>query len=230
MSDYFKLQRGFLELNWFDKPEMFALFMHVLACAKEQDTKNCGLTIHRGQMKTSLGQLSDATELSKMTLRTCIKKLKDWELIDTESCNRHTIITIRNYDDYFDVEKPKESSREEKKAAITPPPVKKDTEGQAKAKKTKEELAADTEKRMAKFYQELVPYVETYGKDMVRQFYDYWSETNKSKSRMRFEQQTTWNLNLRLQRWARQQAVKGEKSLSTALHNSESKDYTKGGW
>lgn len=209
---------------------MLALYMHFLAYAKEHDTKNCGLTMHRGQMKTSLGQLSDATALSKMVLRTCIKKLKDWELIDTESCNRHTIITIRNYDDYFDVEKPKEPPKEEKKAVITPPSVKEQTEEQVKPKKTKEELAADTEKRMANFYQELIPYVDTYGKDMIRQFYDYWSETNKSKSRMRFEQERTWDLNLRLQRWACRQTNKGSKSSSIALHDSANKDYSEGGW
>lgn len=205
--------------------------MYILACAKEQDTKDCGLTIHRGQMKTSLGLLSEATGLSKMTLRTCTKKLKDWELIDTESCNRHTIVTIRNYDDYFYEEKPMEPpKKEEKKASLTPPPVKEQTEEQAKPMKTKEEIAGDTEKRMAKFYQELVPYVESYGKDMIRQFYDYWSETNKSKSRMRFEQQTTWNLNLRLQRWARQQTSKGSKLSSTTLHDATNKDYSEGGW
>lgn len=210
---------------------MFALFIHFLACAKKQDTKDCGLTIHRGQMKTSLGILSDATKLSVRTLRTCIKKLKDWELIDTESCNRHTIVTISNYDDYFVDENPKEPPKEEeKKTAIAPPPAKEQTEEQAKPKKTKEELAADTEKRMTKFYQDLVPYVDTYGKDMIRQFYDYWSETNKSQSRMRFEQQTTWNLNLRLQRWARQQTSKGSKSSSAALHDSANKDYSEGGW
>lgn len=231
MSDYIKLQREFLECNWFDKPEMFALFIHFLACAKEQDTKDCGLTIHRGQMKTSLGLLSDATGLSRMTLRTCIKKLKDWELIDTESCNRHTIVTIINYDDYLEEEKPKEPPKEEEKiAAITPLPIIEQTDKQAKPKKTKEGIAADTEKRMNKFYQELVPYVETYGRDMIRQFYDYWSETNKSKSRMRFEQQTTWNLNLRLQRWARQQTDKGSLPSSTILHDSANKDYSEGGW
>ena len=32
------------------------------------------------------------------------------------------------------------------------------------------------ELRKEKFYQSLVPYVAKYGKDMVRAFYDYWTE------------------------------------------------------
>jgi hypothetical protein len=59
------------------------------------------------------------------------------------------------------------------------------------------------ENRKAKFYDELVPFVSIYGKDMIRDFYDYWSEENRSRTKMRFEQQTTWQLNLRLKTWAK---------------------------
>lgn len=55
--------------------------------------------------------------------------------------------------------------------------------------------------REQRFYQSLTKYVETYGKDMVRKFYDYWREPNKSKSKMRWEQERTWDLGLRLKKW-----------------------------
>jgi len=68
--------------------------------------------------------------------------------------------------------------------------------------KTKAELIADMERRKKVFYSSLIPYLLTYGKEMLREFFDYWSEPNKSQTKMRFEQQTTWALNLRLARWA----------------------------
>ena len=37
---------------------------------------------------------------------------------------------------------------------------------------------------------------------IVKEFFDYWSEPNKSKTKMRFEQQKTWDTKRRLQRWA----------------------------
>ena len=37
---------------------------------------------------------------------------------------------------------------------------------------------------------------------MIREFYDYWSEMNKSQTKMRFEQQPTWETSLRLVTWA----------------------------
>ena len=67
-------------------------------------------------------------------------------------------------------------------------------------KKSKEE---ETIERRQVFYQSLIPYVQRYGKDMIRHFYDYWSEMNKSKSRMRWEGEKTWELERRLEYWSR---------------------------
>lgn len=53
------------------------------------------------------------------------------------------------------------------------------------------------------FYQSLVPYVQEYGKTMVREFYDYWSELDKSGTKMRWETEKTWETKLRLARWHR---------------------------
>lgn len=224
MQEWIRLNRSFLSWNWFDKPEMLAIFMHLLNSASEEDQQGDTL-LHRGQIKTSLNQLVESTEISKKIIRTCLDRLKEWGLIETETSNRHTIISIRNYDEYFEQQKPVEVLKVEmgKTESSSKP---KDE----KPKKTKEELIADTEKRKKKFYDELVPYVETYGKTMIRRFFDYWSETNKSGSRMRYEQERTWVLNLRLQRWGRHQNDYDVKPTSIALHNSEDKDYNEGGW
>jgi hypothetical protein len=68
--------------------------------------------------------------------------------------------------------------------------------------------AADTknlpltlDKRQSSFYSELTPYLQPYGKELLRAFYDYWSEPNKSKTKMRMELEKTWDLAKRLKRW-----------------------------
>ena len=45
--------------------------------------------------------------------------------------------------------------------------------------------------------------MEKYGKEMIREFFDYWSETNRSGTLMRYEQQPTWETPRRLSTWAR---------------------------
>lgn len=229
MSEWIRLHRDFFDLDWFDKPELLALFMLMLKSASGKECERGGVKLHRGQLVTSLGILSKQTKLSARTLRTCISRLKEWNLIQTDTCNRHSVVTIVNYDEY-DAKETKVFPQSQSSKVTTEEKQPKPKEPE-KPKKTKEELVADTQKRKKKFYDELVPYVETYGRDMIRNFYNYWSEENKSCSRMRFEQERTWNLNLRLQRWGRNQAgYQNKQSSSTALHGSENKDYNEGGW
>lgn len=78
---------------------------------------------------------------------------------------------------------------------------------QNKKESTKKKIDAATaaarlNERKEDFYNSLIPYVTQYGKDMVRAFFDYWSEPNKSNSKMRFELERTWDLARRLGTWA----------------------------
>lgn len=225
MADWIRLPRSMFDWDWFDKPEMLFLFLYLLNNAKEKEVKHDGIVEHRGQFLTSLGKLSTIIGAGKQVVRTCLSKLIKMQLIEVNTERLYSIITICNYDEYFEAEvnKPKDELKNEDTKLVEAPK-------EDKPKKTKEEIATATEKRKEKFYQELVPYVATYGKDMIRKFYDYWSETNKSKTRMRCETEKTWDLNLRLQNWARRNKDFGAKQSGTALHNSENKDYNEGGW
>lgn len=58
-------------------------------------------------------------------------------------------------------------------------------------------------KRRQQFYDSLIPFVDKYGAAMIRDFYDYWSEFNKSRTMMRFEREKTWELPRRVEYWSR---------------------------
>ena len=61
-----------------------------------------------------------------------------------------------------------------------------------------------TEERQKRFYNSLIPFLNQYPKPMLREFYDYWSEPDRStKPKMRFEKEKTWSLDRRLERWFR---------------------------
>lgn len=65
--------------------------------------------------------------------------------------------------------------------------------------KTKEKL----EERKLKFASTLQPFLLTYGKDMLNDFYKYWTEPNKSETKFRQELEKTWDTQRRLETWAR---------------------------
>ena len=87
---------------------------------------------------------------------------------------------------------------------------------QKKAEQAKKLAAAKaaTLSRKDSFYDSLIPYVERYGREMVRDFFDYWSEMNKSETKMRFEQQTTWEVAKRLATWSKREKINGKQSYS----------------
>ena len=83
-----------------------------------------------------------------------------------------------------------------------------------KAEQAKKLVAAKaaTLKRRDEFYNSLVPYVERYGKEMIRAFFDYWSELNKSETKMRFETNKTWEVAKRLATWFNKEKFNGKSS------------------
>lgn len=69
--------------------------------------------------------------------------------------------------------------------------------------KIEKEKSLSLSDRTEKFKNELTPFVEKYGKDMIFAFFDYWSEPNPSKTKMKFEMQKTWDIAKRLRTWER---------------------------
>lgn len=66
----------------------------------------------------------------------------------------------------------------------------------------KEEKEEKLKRRQEQFYNSLVPFLDKYNKSLLRSFYDYWSEPNKSRTKMRFELEKTWELSRRLRTWS----------------------------
>ena len=58
-------------------------------------------------------------------------------------------------------------------------------------------------KRKAEFKAELSQFADRYSKDMLNDFYEYWTEPNKSHTKMLFETKQTWDTSRRLSRWER---------------------------
>ena len=81
-------------------------------------------------------------------------------------------------------------------------------------KKTKDKDAAKaaTLSRKEAFYQSLIPFVGLYPKEMIRAFFDYWSEQNKSGTKMRFELEKTWELSRRLKTWEKKEYQYGNRN------------------
>lgn len=61
----------------------------------------------------------------------------------------------------------------------------------------------DIDERKQEFAQSLKPFLETYGKDMLNDFYFYWTEKSPRGKQMRFEKQTFFDVSRRLITWSK---------------------------
>ena len=61
---------------------------------------------------------------------------------------------------------------------------------------------------------------------MLRKFFDYWSEMNKSGTKMRFELERTWEVSKRLATWAsRDNNFKFSMEIGTVLRDNTIEKY-----
>ena len=73
----------------------------------------------------------------------------------------------------------------------------------AAAKAATPSTVRSIEERQKAFYDTLRPYVNKYPKEMLRAFYDWWSEPNRRRTKLRVELEKTWDLPRRLATWNR---------------------------
>ena len=99
-------------------------------------------------------------------------------------------------------DEPKKKNKNEK-APTTPKEKNKRKTPPSRARNS----AKTFDERRQAFIDSLTPFIPTYGMEMINAFADYWTEPNRSCSRMRFELQRTWSLPLRLATWARHDRV-----------------------
>lgn len=102
------------------------------------------------------------------------------------------------------------------------------TKVEKKKPKDKDAAKAATISRKDSFYQSLVPFVGQYPKEMVRAFYDYWSELNKSGTKMRYELERTWELPRRLATWANRERMPSKTDIGVVLKDNSPDKYKKG--
>lgn len=116
---YYSMQKW----EWYDVPEMVALFVHLIVDANYEDREWHGMTIERGQLVTSIAKLAKRVGISVQQTRTCLSRLEGTGEIVTKSTNKFTIITISNYDRYQS--SPETNQQTNNKQSTTPKESKK---------------------------------------------------------------------------------------------------------
>jgi|9_EtaG_2_1085328.scaffolds.fasta_scaffold01980_4 hypothetical protein len=178
MKGFIRLHRQMLAWEWYKNPISSRVFIHLLLTANTKDTNCKGVTIKRGQTVTGRAFLSEALGLSVSNIRTALKNLENSKEIKVESNTRGTVITVLNFDKY-------QIDETEQKEVKTVKSVK------------------SIEDRIYDFKKSLVPHLDKYGKTVLKNFSDYWTEKSPRGSKMRFEKEKVFDVSRRLATWSR---------------------------
>ena len=142
-----------------------------------------------GTLIVSIRKISSELDIGLRTVRTILKKLYATNIVTHQVTHKGSMVTINNIDSYKAL----------KLAGDTPS----DTPNEA------------LETRKHAFGEKLVPYIEQYGKALIREFFDYWTEHNENGRKMRFEKEKTFEISRRLARWSKNNNNNNKSSKSS---------------
>ena len=245
---WIKVYHDMLGWEWYNTPGMLDLWIRLLLNADENGVvmisvnsfaQECGVT--RQRLRTMLGNLVLTKQITKSATKCPTKSATKLIICNYESyqgfapskqpssqpSNQPSSQPSFNQVDgtipfSSSLQKSKHKEREEKKETISKEIVKKES-----SQSSLLSLENSIEKRQKAFYDSLRPFQDIaggrYSAETLRSFYDYWSEPNKSRTKMRWEMETTWDLSRRIARWANHEPMRGGRSdkaskVEQALH------------
>lgn len=112
-NGWIKLHRCLTDWEWYDDPNTFRVFMHILLTANHEAKQWHGHTIEAGQKITSVGHLAEETGLSVRNVRTALDHLKATGELTIKPTNKFSLITVENWGKYqgADCETDKQSDK-----------------------------------------------------------------------------------------------------------------------
>jgi hypothetical protein len=198
MLGWIKLHRQFLEWEWYDEPNTMRLFIHLILKANHKPKKYRGVTINPGQIMTGQDLLSKELGISRQQIRTALKNLESTNEITNETSAQGSIIQIVKYVDF------QIATNEITNDQPT-------TNQRPTTNKNTNNYINSIEDAKTSLKTLLAPFVSDYGRDLVNEFYSYWTEHGPNDKRCRYQKEKSFSVERRLRTWNKNESKFGTK-------------------
>jgi len=200
-------------------PEQKVIFVTIIMLANHKENqwiwKGKQFKCQPGQFITSIKSLANYGGVTIKNVRTALLKFEKLEFLASEQASDGRLITVLNWDRY--------QNNEDNTGKQPGKPLAKgwQTPGKGVATNKKEEKEKE-------FKEEVYKLQSPHRKEFI----DYWTEWNKSGTKMRFELERTWDLKRRLERWAsnsfgKKEEIKPKRKNTQNVERILNEDYTK---
>lgn len=199
MIGHIIIHRDIIDSEWYQSSNIFRIYIHLIIKANFKDKKWQGQLIRRGQLITSIGHLATELLISVQSTRTAIMKLVESGWIITKPTNRFTLITIVDYD-YYQTAKTKSNRQNNIQATSNQHSKNKPTTTTKESNKDNKSIKEIIEVRREIFKKQVFSHTN-YKIKVLESFFDYWSEFDTEKAKMRFETERFFEVEKRLKKW-----------------------------
>ena len=194
-NGFVKLPRTILEWEWYDHPDVFRIYIHLLIKVNYAPARWRGMDILEGEHITSTAKLSEELNMSEFKVRESLSKLEKTGFLKKTTTNKFTKLKLLQYG--ADVNNT--DLKIKQNAVQTSDKVQTDQNQTTTNKNNKENK--EVEERKEVFKNEILNFSKTFSKLHLDGFYDYWNTENKQTGRLRFEEEKSWNLESKLKSW-----------------------------
>lgn len=216
MEGWIKIHRSICNHWIFKDAEKYRSWITILIEVNHTDNKvNLGGKLFECKRGDSLNSLDTWAKLfgkkwDKSKVRRFFKLLEKDSMIVLKNESKTTRLTVCNYESYQGERNEDETQVKHKRNAS-------ETHSTLNKNEKNEKNEKNIKQSQLKFYEELKKYLGKYSKEMIRSFYDYWSEPNKSNTKIKYQMEKTWDIERRLSRWNKNDFNKSDEKLKTVV-------------
>lgn len=194
-------------------PHVREIWDYLLREANHSSVKYAGFHVNRGQLFRTYNEIREGTHWMvgwrKMTYnenqtKKAMKFLREAQMITTKKELGGVLITICNYDYYQNPKNYERTTIDTTERTIEEPLKNQTIPDNNKNVRIKEEEECKKDvivKYQKEFYNTLSPFLKEFSKETLNEFYAYWTEPNKSKTKIKWQLEKTWDTRKRLLRW-----------------------------
>jgi hypothetical protein len=199
-SGFIMLNRELIEWEWYTDVNTSKLFLHCLLKINYSQKRWQGIIVDQGEFITSNEKLAVETGLTVSKVRTALSKLISTNDVCVETTTSYTKVRIPKFGDFI-------VNSTINDTQINTPNDNQNGNSISNNSQTKNNQLTTTNtnnktiKNRKKIFREHVFAHSNFNTKILKSFYDYWSELNGKRNRMRFESQVFFEIKTRLEKW-----------------------------
>ncbi|RCW93635.1 hypothetical protein [Winogradskyella arenosi] len=212
---FIMLYRELTEWEWYTDINTFKVFTHCLLKVNYSKKRWQGILIQKGEFITSYEKLAIETGLTISKVRTALGKLKSTGYISVQTTVSYTKITVLQLNRYvaettIEINTPFDKHNDKHNDTPNNNLIASQSQTYTNQITTTNTNNKNSIKKRKKRFREQVYSHSHFNSKILDSFYNYWSELNLEKTKMRFETERFFEFEMRLKKWKDNERPKNE--------------------